>query len=91
MILVVIVFVGALSYVVDFLNPLTPDPPAILKSLQWRILVVFIAGILALRCRRLILIRLHAFSPMIRVPGYKGPPVIADASFIRDLTCSRLI
>jgi hypothetical protein len=91
MILIVVVLVVALSYVIDFLNPLTPDPPAILQTLQWRILVLSIAGIFALRLRSLILTRLHASTPAMKVPGYHGPPVIADASVIRDLTCSRLI
>ena len=91
MVLIAIVLVAALSYVIDFLNPLTPDPPAILQSLQWRVLVLSIAGILALRLRTLILIRLHAPAPMTKTAGHIGPAVVGDAAFIRDLTCSRLI
>jgi hypothetical protein len=90
-ILIGIVLIGALIYVVDFLNPLTPDPPGILDSLQWRILVSFAACILALNIPRPVRIKFRAPSLEIRSITWNGPPAIADTAFIIDLNCSRLI
>ncbi len=91
-VLILIVGIVALSYVIDFLNPLTPDPPAILRSLQWQLLVSFIVSILAWNFQRLVLIRLR--HPLPEIPFSRlstSPPAPADRSFILALTCSRLI
>jgi len=89
-ILVGIVVIAALSYVVDFLNPLTPDPPVILKSLQWRILVTFVASILALNLQTAVIIRSLAASAVKR-PADVSRLVLDSSTTILDLTCSRLI
>ena len=89
-ILVAIVFIGAASYVVDFLNPLTPDPPVILKSLQWRVLVIFVASIVVLKLQGEIRARMHAAAVEMQSNDAKGKPVPAN-KFVLDLTCARLI
>lgn len=87
-----LVLIVALGYAIDFLNPLTPDPPAILNSLQWRILISFIAAILAVKIPQLVLIGLHLPSADVQLPKpTDGPPAILSPSLILDLTCSRLI
>jgi hypothetical protein len=89
-ILLGIVFIAALSYVVDFLNPLTPDPPVILKSLQWRILVTFVASILPLNLQTSVIIRSLAASRVKR-PTDVSRLALDSSTTILDLTCSRLI
>lgn len=91
-ILVLLVLTFALGYAIDFMNPLTPDPPAIQNSLQWRILVSFIAAILSVSIQQVVLIGSHIPSAQIQFPRpADSPPAISSPSLILDLTCSRLI
>ena len=91
-ILILLVLIVALGYAIDFLNPLTPDPPAILNSLQWRILVSFIAAILSVSVQLVVLLGSHTPSVQIQFSRHADrPPAISSPSLILDLTCSRLI
>ena len=91
-ILILLVLTVALGYAIDFLNPLTPDPPAISNALQWRILVSFIPAILAVSIQQLVLIGLRIPSVQIQFRRTAdSPPAISSPSLILDLTCSRLI
>ena len=86
-----LVLIVALGYAIDFLNPLTPDPPAILNFLQWRILIS-IAAILAVNIPQLVLIGLHLPSADVQfLKPADSSPAISSPSLILDLTCSRLI
>ena len=86
--LIAIVFVAALIYVVDFVNPLTPDPPGILKSLQWQMLLTVSAWLLAVNLR--ILIELYA-ALKTRLNDSNCLRIVPSPCSVLDRTCSRLI